>query len=283
MPENRLFIKITREILPQVKDKYPFIYLEHGRVEIDDSSIKWISADGEVIRIPAAMLSVIFLGPGTSITHEAVKVLASSNCRVCWVGEDSLRFYAFGETPTADTKNIKKQIRLASDKKRSLEIARKLFSMRFPDNDVSNKTLKELMGMEGYRIRNLYELKAQEYKVGWKGRRYVPGQLELSDVTNKYLTICNAMLYGILSSVIWALGYTPHVGFIHSGSPLPFVYDMADIYKADICIDTAFYLTKEYYGQYDRSAAIEEFRRRAIEMNLLKQIVKDIDSILGGR
>lgn len=281
MPDKRLFVKITRENLPQMKDRYPFIYLEHGRVEIDDSSIKWISADGEVIRIPAAMLCVIFLGPGTSITHEAIKVLSFSNCRVCWVGEDSLRFYAFGETPTADTKNIKKQIRLASDKKRALEAARRLFSMRFPEVDISSKSLKELMGMEGYRVRGLYEAKAQEYKVGWKGRRYIPGKFEMSDVTNKYLTMCNTMLYGILSSIIWGLGYTPHIGFIHSGSPLPLVYDMADLYKDRLCIDTAFYLTKECYGSYNKAAVVEEFRRRAVEMDILKRAIKDIEFIMG--
>src|SRR5688500_18737629 len=86
---NRLLIKVTRDTLPQVKDKYPFIYLERGRLEIDDSSVKWIDCEANVVRLPIATLNCVLLGPGTSITHEAVKVIAQSNCGVCWVGEDS--------------------------------------------------------------------------------------------------------------------------------------------------------------------------------------------------
>ncbi|MDA6076182.1 hypothetical protein O0544_02705 [Edwardsiella anguillarum] len=95
---QRLFVKITRESLPQVKDKYPFIYLERGRLEIDDSSLKWLDAEGQVVRLPVATLNAILLGPGTSLTHEAVKTAAAANCAICWVGEDSLLFYAAGFT-----------------------------------------------------------------------------------------------------------------------------------------------------------------------------------------
>ena len=71
---RRLFIPITRETLPRVSDKYPFIYLERGRLEIDDSSIKWIDADGNRVRLPIATINALLLGPGTSVTHEAIKV-----------------------------------------------------------------------------------------------------------------------------------------------------------------------------------------------------------------
>ena len=104
---QRLFVKITRESLPQVKDKYPYIYLERGRLEIDDSSIKWIDADRNVVPLPVATLNALLLGPGTTLTHEAVKVCAAANCSICWVGEDSLLFYAAGFVPTADTRNLR--------------------------------------------------------------------------------------------------------------------------------------------------------------------------------
>ena len=234
---NRLLIKVTRETLPQVKDKYPFIYLERGRLEIDDSSVKWIDCEANVVRLPIATLNCLLLGPGTTITHEAVKVIAQSNCSVCWVGEDSLLFYACGQSPTADTRNMREQMRLSADPKKSIEIARRMFAKRFPEADLAGKSLKEMMPMEGYRIRALYEQKGQEYGVGWKGRSYTPGKFELGDITNQVLTACNAALYGILSSAVHSMGYSPHIGFIHSGSPLPFVYDLADLYKEHLCID----------------------------------------------
>ncbi|MFI0547188.1 MAG: type I-E CRISPR-associated endonuclease Cas1e [Brachymonas sp.] len=278
---QRLFVKITRESLPQVKDKYPFIYLERGRLEIDDSSIKWIDADNHVVPLPVATLNALLLGPGTTITHEAVKVATAANCAVCWVGEDSLLFYAAGFVPTADTRNLKKQIALSADADKSLEVARRMFMRRFPDADLQGKTLQEMMGMEGNRVRNLYQAKAQQYQVGWKGREFTPGKFEASDITNQVLTSVNTALYGILCSAVHSLGFSPHIGFIHSGSPLPFVYDLADLYKEHLCIDLAFHLTRQLAGRYDKHKVAAAFRQRVIEMDLLAKVSEDIDAMLG--
>lgn len=278
---QRIIIKAQASDLPMLKDRYPFLYLEHGRLEIDDSSVKWISAEREVFRIPAAMMSTILLGPGTSVTHEAVKVLAELNCTVCWVGEDSLRFYAVGETPTANTRNFKRQMELAADPKSSLEIARRMFRTRFPEEDLSSKTLRELMLWEGSRVQLLYAQLAQKYFVAWRGRMYKPGEFKLSDLTNQLITSANAALYALVLSIVHSLGLSPHIGFIHSGSPLPFVYDIADLYKAELVFDLAFALTGKMCGRYDRALAIEEFRRRVIGFGLLKRCPADIIELLG--
>lgn len=281
-PGQRLFVKITRESLPQVKDKYPFLYLERGRLEIDDSSIKWIDSENHVVPLPVATLNTLLLGPGTSITHEAVKVATAANCNVCWVGEDSLLFYAAGFLPTADTRNLKRQVALAVDSKKSLEVARAMFAHRFPEADLSDKTLQEMMGMEGHRVRTMYREKAEQYGVGWKGREFTPGKFELSDVTNQILTATNAALYGILCSVVHTLGYSPHIGFIHSGSPLPFVYDLADLYKAELCIDLAFAVTREIAGHYDKHKVSAAFRERILAMDLMGKAASDITELMGG-
>lgn len=276
----RLLIKVTRESLPQVKDKYPFIYLERGRLEIDDSSVKWIDCDANVVRLPIATLNCLLLGPGTSITHEAVKVTAQANCSICWVGEDSLLFYACGQSPTADTRNMREQMKLAADPKKAVEVARRMFARRFPEADLTGKSLKKMMPMEGYRIRALYEQKAEEYGVGWRGRSYTPGKFQLGDITNQILTACNAALYGILSSAVHSMGYSPHIGFIHSGSPLPFVYDLADLYKEHLCIDLAFSLTLEMAGKYNKHKVSAAFRQRVVDADLLGKIGRDIDAML---
>jgi len=277
---TRLLIKVTRESLPQVKDKYPFLYLERGRLEIDDSSIKWIDSDCNVVRLPIATINTILLGPGTSVTHEAVKVMAAANCSVCWVGEDSLLFYAVGQSPTSDSRNFRAQMLLASDGKKSVEVARRMFARRFPTAKLEGKSLKEMMGMEGHRVREIYGQMAVKYNVGWKGRSYEPGKFEMGDITNQVLTSANAALYGILTSCIYSMGYSPHIGFIHSGSPLPFVYDLADLYKESLCIDLAFSLTLEMAGRYNKAKVSAEFRKRVIEMDLLAKIGEDIKSLL---
>ncbi|MGC1329026.1 type I-E CRISPR-associated endonuclease Cas1e [Pseudomonas sp.] len=279
---RRLFVKVTRESLPQVKDKYPFLYLERGRLEIDDSSIKWIDSTNNVVPLPVATLNALLLGPGTTVTHDAVRTAAAANCAICWVGEDTLLFYAAGFLPTADTRNLKKQIVLSADPKRAIEVARRMFARRFPDADLQGKTLPELMGMEGNRVRALYQQKAEQYQVGWKGRSFTPGKFETSDLTNQILTATSAALYGILCSGVHSMGYSPHIGFIHSGSPLPFVYDLADLYKAELCIDLAFRLTRELAGRYDKHKVAAAFRQRVIEMDILAKLGEDISAMLGG-
>jgi CRISPR-associated protein Cas1 len=137
------------------------------------------------------------------------------------------------------------------------------------------------MGMEGYRVRQLYEQKAKQYQVGWRGRSFAPGKFEFSDITNQILTSANSALYGILCSAIHSMGYSPHIGFIHSGSPLPFIYDMADLYKEYLCIDLAFYLTLDMAGVYNKHKVAAEFRKRAVENDLLVNIGLDIEAVLG--
>ena len=276
-----ILLKTTLAGLPKIRERYPFLYLEHGRIEIDDSSIKWISAEDGVIRIPAATVMTLLLGPGTSVTHEAMKVLAALNTTVCWVGEDSLMFYAVGQTPPSDTRNLKHQLELAADPEKSLGIARKMFLCRFPEAKVRGKSLKELMVMEGGRVRELYETLARKYLVLWQGRSYRPGKFELSDMTNKLITSCNSALYALVSSILNALGLSPKVGFVHSGSPLPFVYDVVDLYKADLVFDLAFSLTAELAGEYNRKLVLERFRQRVCEFDLMTKCPADVLGLMG--
>lgn len=278
---TRLFVRVTRESLPKVREKYPFVYLEYGRLEIDDSSVKWIDSENRVIPLPVATLNALLLGPGTSVTHDAIRTAAAANCAICWVGQDSMLFYSAGFLPTADTRNLKRQIALSADPKKSLEVARRMFARRFPAADLAGKSLQEMMGMEGHRVRTLYQQKAEQYQVPWKGRRFMPGKFEASDITNRILTATNAALYGILCSATHALGYSPRIGFIHSGSPLPFIYDLADLYKAELCVDLAFSLTRELAGRYNKQKVATNFRQRVIKMDLLASLEPDISEILG--
>ena len=109
----------------------------------------------------------------------------------------------------------------------------------------------------------------------------MPGEFEVSDLTNQLITACNTALYALVSSVIHSLGFSPRIGFVHSGSPLPFVYDIADLYKEQIVFDLAFSLTAELGGEYDRNFVLERFRERVIEANFMKRCPEDIMTVLG--
>lgn len=277
-------IQITKDTLPQVKERYPFIYLEKGRLEVDDCSIEWIDSECHIVPIPIATVLCILLGPGTSITHEAIKVISSENCTICWVGTDSMLYFATGKSPTSDTRNMVKQACCACDQVLALEVAKRMYASRFPKIELEGKkSIKELMGMEGLRVRATYEEMARKYRVGWTGRQYVPGKFEMSSTTNKILTAANTALYALLLSIVSAIGYSPYIGFIHTGSPLPFIYDLADVYKEQLTIDLAFSLTKELAGrEYDRTLVSERFRQRVLESGLLETAAMKIDSFFKG-
>lgn len=280
MRTNRLLVKITKELLPQIKDRYPFLYLERGRLEVDDSSVRWIDSNGQVIPLPIATIQALLLGPGTSVTHEAIKVLSMVNCLVAWVGEDCLLYYASGQSPTHNSRNLIHQIDLATNPIKRLQIARKMFSYRFPADVVDGKSLTELMGMEGIRVRKLYAELAEKYQIFWKGRRYTPGEFKIGDITNRCITACNAALYGIVCACIHSMGLSPRIGFIHSGSPLPFVYDIADLYKSEFSIELSFSLTKQLGGVYIAENVRTAFVEKALKENLLQKIPSDICNLL---
>lgn len=277
---QRLFIKIKKDLIPQLKDRYPMIYLEYGRLEVDDSSIKWISSDGDIVAIPVASVSSILLGPGTVVTHAAMRTLADTNCVLCWVGEDSLKSYCASFTPTSDTRRLLHQISMQAHAETRLDVAKRMYRQRFPEANFDDKTLPMLMGMEGVRVRNLYKSKSEEYGVPWGGRDYIPGQSDKSNAVNRNLTILNSYLYGIVTSAIYTLGFSPRIGFIHSGSPLPFTYDIADLYKSSLTIDLAFKTTLEKNNP-GRKELANIFCRRIIEENLLERISRDINFVLG--
>ena len=156
-----------------------------------------------------------------------------------------------------------------------------MFLCRFPEAKVRGKSLKELMVMKGGRVRELYETLARKYPVLWQGRSYQPGKFELSDMTNKLITSCNSALYALVSSILNALGLSPKAGFVHSGSPLPFVYDVADLYKAELVFDLAFSLTAELAGNCNRKLVLERFRRRVCEFDLMTKCPADVLGLLG--
>jgi len=175
---------------------------------------------------------------------------------------------------------MSKQIEIRCDQNLSMNIARKMFAKRFPDIPLDDKSLNELMGIEGARVKTLYGSLAQKYGVQWHGRQYEPGSYQKGDLLNQNLTFLNSVLYGLCTSVIHHIGLSPYIGFIHSNSPLPFVYDIADLYKSYYTIDLAFQLTATGATNFQRKEAIDAFQKRANEFGLLENIVWDIRKIM---
>ena len=277
---RKIFFRLTKDLFPLQKDRFPYVYLEHGRLEIDDSSVKWIGADGAIVRLPVATIGSLLLGPGTTVTHAAIEAVSTSGCTLSWVGAESFIFYAYGMPPTADTQKLSLQGRLAFNELTRLKVARNMFASRFPGIDLSEKSLPMLMGMEGVRVRALYARLSAQYGVPWSGRSFVPGKPQSSDAVNRCLTFLNSLLYGVITSSLLSGGYSPRIGFIHSGSPMPFVYDIADLYKANLTIDLAFKLVAEQVNFHDKHVLIDAFSDRLVEECVLETVLDTVGKLL---
>ena len=249
-------------------------------MEVDDSSIKWIGSDGTLCRIPVAAVSALLLGPGTTVTHAAIKACAESNTALCWTGEDSLRFYAFGLTPNHTNAMPRLHAEAWADKKRRTQIARAMFRMRFQDLDVEGRSVKELRGMEGIRVRSLYTQFGLEHGVTWKGRNYDRQNWDTSDKINQALSVSNASLYALCSAVICSLGYLPSLGFVHDAGTLPFVYDVADLYKHLTSIPAAFLAVRQ--GDDIKGESVRKILKQKVEEHrILQRIPKDLAALFG--
>ncbi len=273
-----LFERPPLETLASAKDRWTPLYLEHGRLEVDDSSVKWIGSNGLLCRIPVATVSALILGPGTTVTHAAIKACAESNTPVCWTGEDSLRFYAFGLAPNHTNDMPRLHAEAWADKRRRTQIARAMFLMRFPGVDVEGKSVKEMRRMEGLRVRALYAHLGLEHGVTWKGRNYDRQNWDMSDAINQALSSANASLYALCAAVISSLGYVPSLGFVHDSGTLPFVYDVADLYKHLTSIPAAFLAVRQD-PKDDGELVRKLFKQRVEEERLLQRMPKDLAAL----
>lgn len=276
-----VFEKPPLETLPPARERWTPLYLEHGRIEVDDASVKWIGADRIVLRLPVASLSVLMLGPGTTVTHAAMKACADSDTPVCWVGADGMRFYAFGVTPTHDNERARRQAEIASSPKRRDEVARRMFLRRFPDVNVANVAVKELRGMEGRRVKALYAEMGTKYGVSWKGRNYDASNWDVSDTINRAVSAANAALYALTTSVVCSMGYLPQLGFIHTAGTLPFVFDIADMYKPETTLPAAFE-TVSLDPKAKEESVVTRLKSFIESTHLLARMPKDIEKLLEG-
>jgi len=264
--------------LPKVRDSISFIYFEHCRIEQDIHSIAVFQKE-TCYRIPCANIQTLMLGPGTCITHAAIKTLTDNACEIQWVGEDVLRFYAGGRGASSNTERLMHQASYWADPLKKLAVVRRMYLSRFDESLAEDLTLQQIRGLEGVRMRSLYQRLSQETGVEWKGRDYKVEHWDDSDEINKALSIANACLYAVCQAAMTAVGYSPGLGFIHTGKPLSFIYDVADLYKAETSIPAAFEAVASTY--FDLSSEVRRKCREKFQgVKLMRRLIPEIDRLL---
>ena len=266
------------QALPQVKDRITFLYLEHCTLGRQDGAITVTDEKG-VIHIPAAAISVLLLGPGTRVTHRAMELMGDTGVGAVWVGEHGVRYYAHGRPLTTRAGLLLRQAELVTNTRKHLAVVRKMYQLRFPGEDVSRLTMQQLRGREGSRVRSVYRKASRESGVPWNGRLYSPDDFSAGDKVNQALSAGHACLYGLAHAVIVALGCAPGLGFVHVGHEGSFVYDIADLYKAEVTIPIAFRVAAE--DPEDLPAVVRRRVRDAmVEHHVLERMVHDIRWLL---
>jgi len=264
--------------LVRAEDRISFIYVERAVIHRDQNAIT-ASDERGVIHIPAATLGALLLGPGTRVTHQAMMLLADSGSTAVWVGEHGVRYYAHGRSLARSSRLLEAQARMVSNQSSRLAVARAMYAMRFPGEDVSRYTMQQLRGREGARVRRIYRAESERTGVPWGRREYQPGKVEESDTINAALTAAHQCLYGMVHAVIVALGCTPGLGFVHTGHVRSFVFDVADLYKAEVTIPIAFEVAAS--GPSDVEAATRHAVRDAVHDGaILSRCARDIHRLL---
>lgn len=263
-----------------IKERNSMIFVGMGRIDVRDGAFVVIDeVNGERLHIPVGSLVCIMLEPGTRISHAAVKLASATGTLLIWVGEAGVRLYSAGQPGGARSDKLLYQAKLALDNDLRLKVVRKMFEVRFKEPAPQRRSIDQLRGIEGARVRATYKMLAQQYGIEWYGRRYDVKDWEKGDVINQCISAATSCLYGITEAAILAAGYAPAIGFLHSGKPLSFVYDIADLVKFDTVIPVAFKVAAKNPSSPDREVRLacrEVFRTS----RLLRTIIPLIEEVL---
>lgn len=272
--------KPERMELPVLRDRMTFLYLERCRLNRQDGAITVTDEEG-CVHIPAAAISALLLGPGTTVSHRAMELIGDAGVSVVWVGEHGVRYYASGRPLTQQSRLIVRQAELVSNVRKHLEVVRKMYGLRFTGEETAHLTLQQLRGREGSRMRNVYRQQAERWGISWRGRNYEIEDFSAGDPVNQALSAGNVCLYGLAHAVIAALGCSAALGFVHVGHDCSFVYDIADLYKAEITIPIAFQTASEM--PEDLPAVVRRRVRDAmVAAHIPERMVRDIRWLLFG-
>jgi CRISPR-associated protein Cas1 len=263
-----------------IKNRTSMIFIAMGRIDVKDNAFVVVDeVNSERMVIPVGSIACIMLEPGTRVSHAAVRLAATVGTLLIWVGESGVRLYASGQPGGARSDKLLYQAKLALDENLRLKVVRKMFELRFGEAAPEKRSVDQLRGIEGARVRAMYKTLASQYDVTWHGRNYDHTEWDNSDTVNKCLSAATSCLYGITEAAVLAAGYAPAIGFIHSGKPLSFVYDIADLFKFETVVPIAFRVAAKNPNQPAREvrmACRDSFRAGKI----LHKIIPTIEEVL---
>lgn len=263
--------------------RHGLIYLDRGRLEVEDGCLRFLCAGGGALQagdyqVPHQSMSLIALGPGSSVTHDALRILARHNTALAAVGTDGVRFYTAPPLLPDQSGLARAQARAWADPEQRILIARRMYAWRLGEI-VPAKEISVLRGIEGARMKESYRLIADRIGVNWNGRRYDRTNPNAADAPNQALNHAASAVEAAAAIAVACTATIPQLGFIHENSGQSFVLDVADLYRTDVTIPVAFHAAKmatrdvgqTLDAQVRRLAAVT-FRRQKIIPSMIERI-----------
>lgn len=277
---------LERMQLPHA-DRHGLLYLDRGVLSVEDGCLHFQSGGGVLAagsyQLPHQTLSALLIGPGTSLSHDVLRLLARHGTSLVAVGSDATRLYTAPALGPDRSDIARAQAMAWADESRRLGVARKMYARRLgqvlPHTDIA-----VLRGIEGARVKESYRLLAESFGLRWKGRRYDRAEPDAADAANQAINHASTAVRSAAGVAVAAVGALPPLGFIHEDSGQSFVLDVADLYREAVTLPIAFQVAKrvsegalEPIDRLVRQRAAREFRRQS----LVAKMIDDIKSLFG--
>lgn len=267
-----------------IKDRAALVFIGRAQLDVEDGAFVAIDAEGVRTVIPVGGLACLLLEPGTRVSHAAAVLAARAGTLMVWVGEGAVRLYSAGRPGGARADKLLWQAQTALDEAARLRVVRHMYALRFGEAAPQRRSIDQLRGIEGVRVRETYALLARQHGVDWTRRAYDVADWQAGDLPNRCLSSATACLHGLTEAAVLAAGYAPAIGFLHTGKPLSFVYDIADLWKLQTVVPEAFRIAGlAQKGRLSmpveravRLACRDSFRRSG----LLARIIPQIEEVL---
>ena len=276
---GRLGLEKTR--IPHA-DRHGLVWLDRGRLEVEDGCLRFVTAGGGDLaagdyQIPHQGISIVLLGPGSSATHDALRLLARHGCALAAIGDGAVRFYTAPPLMPDTSAIARAQVRLWADPESRMDVARAMYAVRFGEI-VRTRDIEVLRGQEGARIKRSYQLAAERHGIAWRGRHYDRADPNAGTLPNQALNHAASAMRAAACVAVASLGAIPQLGFIHEESGQAFVLDIADLHRHDVTLDIAFGAAKEAEKSGDpidrltRRRAARLFRQRGVIPSMIDRI-----------
>lgn len=262
-----------------IKERLSVLFVERCQLDMLDGAFVAVDQHGVRTHIPVGGVACLMLEPGVRVSHAACALAARVGTLLVWIGEGGVRVYSSGQPGGARADRLLYQAKLALDDDARLKVVRAMYAYRFGEEPPQRRSVEQLRGIEGARVRASSQLLARQFGVDWKARNYDRDDWDAADIPNRCLSAATACLYGVTEAAVLAAGYAPAIGFIHTGKALSFVYDIADLYKFETVVPIAFAVAAKPVANVEREVRIrcrDAFR----QSKLLERIIPDIETVL---